>query len=77
MMCKLHICVIASESSLAWPVDYYYFAAAGGAKLWVRSSSHWYHLVAHISTLAAVEEAPHDDADIPVHHRHLFVPFWV
>lgn len=37
VMCKLHIYVIARESSLTWLVDYYYFAVAGGAKLWVRS----------------------------------------
>ena len=65
VMCMLHICAIATESSRTWLADYYYFAAAGGAKLWVR----WYRL-AYIScptASAVVEKASHDDADAPVH----------
>ena len=57
-------CALASEANFI--TDYYYYATAGGAKLWV--SGHSYPVATNVD-LYAVEEIPHDHANCTIRHR--------
>lgn len=64
-----------SHKFFSYPTtDYYYYATAGGAKIWVSSLPHNYLCRADIDThpislLSLVEEVRDYYADCPVHSR--------
>lgn len=64
-MCKLVL--LKMTISQAHVVDYYYYATAGGAKIWVGFSDPWKECKEDLLTFL-VEEVPHFSPNYSVHH---------
>ena len=58
-----------SEAHLVTCIDYYYYATAGGAKIWVCAALLWSFITR--LTIFAVEEVPHYHANCTIRHRPL------